>query len=157
MIGARAKEKDFKVGRGLSTAGHLHGACPLSGATIPLLLHQAHVTVCIAWTEATCHSCPHVGGARLCSCFLYNLETCRQTPLCATNASLFACATHNHTRSKRLRIGESCQGTKTPVHRQTRLPTPFILKAAGTQADHLSAFHRPDLYAESVDCRVGLG
>ena len=34
---------------------------------------------------------------------------------------------------------------------------PFILKATGTRANHLSAFHRPDLYAESVDCRVGLG
>src|SRR5271163_1738742 len=34
---------------------------------------------------------------------------------------------------------------------------PFVVKAAGTRADHLSAFHRPDLYAESVDCRVGIG
>jgi hypothetical protein len=96
----------------------------------------------------------HAGGVRPCSCFLYNLEKLVGRRLCSL--PMLACL---HVLP--LRIGESCQGqTKTPLHRQTRLstpPPPSILKAAGTRADHLSAFHRPDLYAESVDCRVGLG
>jgi hypothetical protein len=40
---------------------------------------------------------------------------------------------------------------------EMRLLAPFVTKAANTRPNHLSAFHRPDLYAESVDCRAGVG
>lgn len=44
-----------------------------------------------------------------------------------------------------------------PCTSRTCLPTLFVIKAADTRPGHLPTFHRPDLYAESVDRRAGVG
>src|SRR5271156_5024256 len=104
VIGARAKEKDFKVGRGPVNGGeHLHVACPFwcDHPQLPTPSTCDRLSDCSAWNRDSLSSMAMQveSGHVVASCTIWRFVG--QTPLFATNASLFACPT--------LRIGESCQ------------------------------------------------